>query len=91
MGVKVNVGSGVGVSVGAGVEVGSPGGTVSVGSGEAGMAVSVDCTSGGGVDVGVDSCLPALRLIRVTMMVPTTPINAAIMDGSILDDFDSDM
>jgi hypothetical protein len=91
----VNVGSGVGVS-GAGVDVGSPAGTVSVGTGvfvivEVGEIVTV----AGAVQVipgagsvpwgrGRDAMLFTYNVMTVTQTVPMTPISAAMIDGSIL-------
>jgi hypothetical protein len=45
--------------------------------------VFVEAMIGVGTGVGTGGCLLALRVIRVTMIVPITPISAAIIDGSI--------
>ena len=81
-GMDVKVGTGVSVA-GAGVEVGSPGGTVSVGT-----AVNVTVSVNAAIAVGEGAiggllCLFANKVIMVTVMEPQTPINAAIMEGSI--------
>src|SRR5512143_1964720 len=77
------VGKGSGVFVGgSGVDVGSPTGTVSVGT-AVGTTVSVKTTAVGGIGVG---CTPEDRfpntVMSVTIIVPVTPINAAVMVGS---------
>lgn len=88
----MNEGSGVFVG-GSGVEVGSPAGTVSVGTG-----VSVMVAVDGIVQVGIGVCpgkfvgggtcvdgtmRSANSVINVTQIVPMTPISAAITTGSI--------
>lgn len=81
---KVNVGSGVGVS-GAGVDVGSPAGTVSVGTGVfviVGVKITTDVRVGTGVASGTSR--GATIEMRATATVPQTPINAAMIVGSIL-------
>jgi hypothetical protein len=84
-GIGVAVG-GTGVSVGAGVEVGSPGSTVSVGSGvKVDVAVKVSVAVGMmGVAVGAGTNRRSPKTeSAVTRIVPTTPIIAAVMVGSI--------
>jgi hypothetical protein len=84
----VSVASGVGVS-GAGVEVGSPAGTVSVGTGVKVMVAVGEAVHVGSTIVGCGEgdipgrILFAYSEINVTHKVPITPIIAAIMAGSI--------
>ena len=94
-GTGVREGSGVGVS-GAGVDVGSPAGTVSVGTGvfvmvevggivDVAGAVQVGCRAGSvGCGWGRVKTLFAYNEIIVTQSVPITPITAAMMVESIL-------
>ena len=88
-GTGVKVGSGVCVS-GTGVDVGSPGGTVSVGAGvlvtvEAGGTVQVGGWTGSvACDGGRDTKLFASNVMTVTQTVPMTPMRAAMIAGSIL-------
>lgn len=83
---EVKVGSGVGVS-GAGVEVGSPAGTVCVGTAVSVMVgvdwIITDVPGGTGVRWGINWL--AKRERRATVTVPQTPINAAMIVGSILE------
>ena len=84
----MKVGSSVGVS-GTGVDVGSPGGTVSVGSGvfvmvEVGDAVQAGWTGSVACGCGLETILFAINVITVTQTVPMTPITAAMIAGSIL-------
>jgi len=97
-GAGVKVGSGVGVS-GAGVEEASPTGTVSVGTG-VGAIVDVEIETGVSVQLGKDGAVVGVgaadslgktSVISVTIIVPHTPITAAMIDGSILDLRGSDM
>ena len=55
------------------------------------MAVCVNCTSAEGGGVGVAGGRLPNTVIRVTTIVPITPIKAAMIVGSILEGFESDM
>jgi len=83
---------------GAGVELGSPTGTVWVGTGvgaivdvETATAVSVQLGKDDAVGVGAGVSLGKTSAIVVTMTVPHTPIKAAMIVGSILDLGELDM
>jgi hypothetical protein len=79
----VGIGSGVWVG-GSGVDVLSPAGTVSVGW-AVGATVSVYTTAVGGTGVGCGAgALFPNTEIRVTAIVPATPMSAAVMVGSSL-------